>query len=43
MFQASTTEVMKLQINKELLKEIKAKIARDLVIQDIITKLQNGE
>jgi hypothetical protein len=43
MFQISTTEIMKLQIDKELLREIRGKIAGDPVMQDTITKYQNGE
>jgi hypothetical protein len=43
MFQISAAEIMKLQINDELLKEIRDKMVRDPVRQDIITKLQNGE
>jgi hypothetical protein len=37
-FQISTAKIIKLQINKELLMEIKDKTARDLEMQDIITK-----
>jgi hypothetical protein len=43
MFQISATEIMKLQIDEELLKEIRDRTARDLVMQDIMTKLRNGE
>jgi hypothetical protein len=34
---------MKLQIDKELLKEIKLKTARDPLMQEVIIKLRNGE
>jgi hypothetical protein len=43
MFEISTAEIMKLQIDRELLNEIKDKTARDWVMQDIITKFQNGK
>jgi hypothetical protein len=43
MFQISTTEIMKLQIDKELLREIRDKIAGDPAMQDTITKYQNGK
>jgi hypothetical protein len=39
MLQVSSAKIMKLHIDEELLIEIKDKIARDLGIQDIITKL----
>jgi hypothetical protein len=34
---------MELQVDKELLKEIKLKMARDPLMQEVITKLRNGE
>jgi hypothetical protein len=34
---------MELQVDKELLKEIKFKMAKDLLMQEVITKLRNGE
>jgi hypothetical protein len=34
---------MELQVKEELLKEIKFKIARDTLMQEVITKLRNGE
>jgi hypothetical protein len=34
---------MELQVDKELLKEIKFKMARDPLMQEVITKLRNGE
>jgi hypothetical protein len=34
---------MELQIDKELLKEIKLKMAIDPLMQEVITKLRNGE
>jgi hypothetical protein len=43
MFQVNTTDVMELQVNKELLKEIKLKTAMDPLMQEVITKLRNGE
>jgi hypothetical protein len=43
MFQVNATEVMELQVNKELLKEIKYKIAKNPLMQEVITKLRNGE
>jgi hypothetical protein len=43
MFQVSTAKVMELQVNKELLKEIKFKTAKDTLMQEVITKLRNGE
>jgi hypothetical protein len=43
MFQVNTAEVIELQVNKELLKEVKLKVAMDLLMQEVITKLRNGE
>jgi hypothetical protein len=43
MFQVSAAEVMKLQVDRELLKEIKFKMAKDTLMQELITKLRNGE
>jgi hypothetical protein len=43
MFQVSTAKVMELQIDKGLLKGIRFKIARDPLMQEVITKLRNGE
>jgi hypothetical protein len=43
MFQVNVAEVMELQVNKELLKEIKFKMAKNLLMQEVITKLRNGE
>jgi hypothetical protein len=43
MFQVSAAEVMELQVDKELLKEIKFKMAKDPLMQEVITKLRNGE
>jgi hypothetical protein len=43
MFQVSAAEVMELQVDKELLKEIKFKTAKDILMQEVITKLRNGE
>jgi hypothetical protein len=34
---------MELQVDKELLKEIKLKMARDPLMQEVITKLRNSE
>jgi hypothetical protein len=42
-FQVNAAEVMGLQVDKELLKEIKLKTAMDPLMQEIITKLRNGE
>jgi hypothetical protein len=43
MFQISAAKIMKLQIDEELLKEIRDKRAGDPVMQDTITKLRNGK
>jgi hypothetical protein len=43
MFQVSAAEVMELQVDKELLKEIRFKTAKDPLMQEVITKLRNGE
>jgi hypothetical protein len=42
-FQVNAAEVMELQVDKELLKEIKLKTAMDPLMQEVITKLRNGE
>jgi hypothetical protein len=42
-FQVSATEILKLQMDKQLLQEIKDKTTNDPVMQDTITKLQRGE
>jgi hypothetical protein len=42
MFQISTAEIMKVQIDEEELMEIRDKTAGDPIMQDTITKLQNG-
>jgi hypothetical protein len=42
-FQVNAAEVMELQVDKELLKEIKLKMVRDPLMQEVITKLRNGE
>jgi hypothetical protein len=34
---------MELQVNKELLKEMKFKMAKDTFMQEVIIKLRNGE
>jgi hypothetical protein len=41
--QVNTAKVLELQVDKELLKEIKLKTARDLLMQEVIIKLRNGE
>jgi hypothetical protein len=38
-FKVNTTEILKLWVNRELLKEIKHRIVRDEEMQDVITKL----
>jgi hypothetical protein len=43
MFQVNTAKVMELQVDRELLKEIRLKTARDPLMQEVITKLRNGE
>jgi hypothetical protein len=42
-FQVNAAAIMELQIDRELLKEIKLKTARDPVMQQVITKLRSGE
>jgi hypothetical protein len=42
-FEVNTAEIIKLWVDGELLKEIKDGIARDEEMQDVITKLRNGE
>jgi hypothetical protein len=42
-FEVNTAEIIKLWVDGELLKEIKDGTARDEEIQDVITKLRNGE
>jgi hypothetical protein len=42
-FEVNTAEIIKLRVDGELLKEIKDGTARDEEMQDVITKLRNGE
>jgi hypothetical protein len=42
-FQISAAEVMELQVDRELLKEIRFKMGKDVLMQEVITKLRNGE
>jgi aminopeptidase N len=42
MFQISAAKIMKLQIDEELLREMKDKIARDFVMQDVITNYEKA-
>jgi hypothetical protein len=43
MFQVNAAEIMELQIDRELLKEIKLKTVSNSLMQEVITKLRNGE
>jgi hypothetical protein len=42
-FQVNAAKVMELQVDEELLKEIRLKTARDPLMQEVITKQRDGE